>query len=110
MTDASLFLHIAGSLTFRPRRGDRPERTATVGRGAQQTVYVKGEDGKPQPVQVVTGDTNGQMTEVIGGQLKPGQQVITGQLASADGGSGRSGGSRRGGGGQGGGQRGGGGQ
>jgi HlyD family secretion protein len=101
---------IAGSLTFRPRRGDRPERTATVGRGAQQTVYVKGEDGKPQPVQVVTGDTNGQMTEVIGGQLKPGQQVITGQLASADGGSGRSGGSRRAGGGQGGGQRGGGGQ
>lgn len=103
---------IAGSLTFRPRRGGRPERTATVGRGAQQTVYVKGADGKPQPVQVVTGDTNGQMTEVIGGQLKAGQQVITGQLAGTDGSSGggsRSGGSRRGGGGQGGGQRGGGG-
>ncbi len=102
---------IAGSLTFRPRRGQRPERSATVGRGAQQTVYVKGEDGKPQPVTVVTGDTNGRMTEVIGGNLKPGQLVITGQLASGDGSS--SGSGRRGGGqgrqGGGGGQRGGGG-
>ena len=74
---------IAGSLTFRPRR-DRPERTATVARGATQTVYVKGGDGQPQPVQVVTGDTNGNVTEVIGGNLKPGQEVITGQLASGD--------------------------
>lgn len=84
---------IAGSLTFRPRRGGRPERTATLGRGAQQTVYIKGADGKPQAVRVITGDTNGQLTEVIGGDLKPGQQVITGQLASGDGSS--SGGSRR---------------
>lgn len=99
---------IAGSLTFRPRRGQRPERSATVGRGAQQTVYVKGADGKPQAVTVVTGDTNGRMTEVIGGDLKPGQQVITGQLANADGSS--SGGSGGGGGGRrSGGQRGGGG-
>jgi len=74
---------IAGSLTFRPRR-DRPERTATVARGATQTVYVKGADGQPQPVQVVTADTNGNVTEVIGGNLKPGQEVITGQLASGD--------------------------
>ncbi|WP_374943506.1 efflux RND transporter periplasmic adaptor subunit [Sphingomonas sp.] len=73
---------IAGSLTFRPRRGGRPERTATIGRGAVQTVYVKGTDGTPQAVQVTTGDTNGTVTEVIGGNLKPGQQVITGQLAS----------------------------
>ena len=73
---------------------------------------MKGEDGKPQAVRVVTGDTNGQLTEVIGGDLKPGQAVITGQLSNGDGASGRSGGGgRRGGGqgGQGGGQRGGGG-
>jgi HlyD family secretion protein len=75
---------IAGSLTFRPRR-DRPERTATLGRGATQTVYVKGQDGTPQPVQITTGDTNGSMTEVLGGGLKPGMQVITGQLAAGDG-------------------------
>jgi HlyD family secretion protein len=74
---------IAGSLTFRPRR-DRPERTATLGRGATQTVYVKGADGTPQPVQIVTGDSNGTMTEVMSGDLKPGAEVITGQLASDD--------------------------
>ncbi|MFN3433530.1 MAG: efflux RND transporter periplasmic adaptor subunit [Sphingomonas sp.] len=87
---------IAGSLTFRPRR-DRPERTAKLGRGASQTVYVKDAEGKPQPVQVTTGDTNGTMTEVLSGDLKPGQQVITAQLAS---GSDNAGGGRRGGGGQ----------
>jgi len=90
---------IAGSLTFRPRR-DRPERTATLARGATQTVYVKGGDGKPQAVRITTGDTNGQVTEVLGGDLKPGQQVITGQLASGDA---AGGGARRGG--SGGGQR-----
>ena len=97
---------IAGSLTFRPRR-DRPERTATLGRGASQTVYIKGADGQPQPVQVTTGDTNGTMTEVLSGDLKPGQQVITGQLAG-DGDKSGGGARRGGGGGSGGGRRGGG--
>ncbi|MBW6524721.1 efflux RND transporter periplasmic adaptor subunit [Sphingomonas sp. RHCKR47] len=99
---------IAGSLTFRPRRGGRPERTATVGRGGTQTLYVKGADGKPRAIQVTTGDTNGTMTEVLSGPLKPGMQVITGQLAGGD--DARSGGGRRGGGSGGsGGRRGGGG-
>lgn len=72
---------IAGSLTFRPRR-DRAARTATVQRGATQTIYMRGGDGKPQPIQIVTGDTNGSMTEVLSGDLKPGMEVITGQLAA----------------------------
>lgn len=99
---------IAGSLTFRPRRGNRPERTATVGRGAQQTVYVRGDDGQPRAIRIVTGDSDGQMTEVTGGDLKPGMEVITGELSS-DGKGGSAGGARRKGGGnrQGGGQRGG---
>jgi HlyD family secretion protein len=89
---------IAGSLTFRPRRGGA-ERTVRTGRGARQTVYVKGPDGTPQAVQVTTGDTNGTVTEVLTG-LQPGQQVITGQLASGDqaagaGGGGAGGGRRR---------------
>lgn len=91
---------IAGSLTFRPRRGGAGggnTRTATLGRGAQQTIYVKGADGTPQAVQITTGDTNGSMTEVLSGDLKPGAEVITGQLASSK--DGTSGGSRRSGGG-----------
>ncbi len=87
---------IAGSLTFRPRR-DRPERTAKLGRGAQQTVYVKGADGTPQAVQITTGDTNGTVTEVLSGNLKPGQDVITGQLAAGDGSAPAAGGQRSGG-------------
>ncbi|MDT8759036.1 efflux RND transporter periplasmic adaptor subunit [Sphingomonas psychrotolerans] len=89
---------IAGALVPRGRRGGggAATKSATISRGAQQTVYVLGDDGQPQPVQVTTGDTNGTVTEITGGDLKPGMKVITGQLA-ADG----SGGQRR----QGGGQR-----
>ncbi len=59
---------------------------------------MKGADGTPQAVQITTGDTNGSMTEVLSGDLKPGAEVITGQLASSK--DGTSGGSRRSGGGQ----------
>lgn len=89
---------IAGALA--PPRGRRgqggAEKSATLGRGATQTVYVKSEDGQPRAVRVVTGDTNGQVTEVIGGDLKADMEVITGQFAGADSG----GGQRKGGGGQ----------
>jgi HlyD family secretion protein len=53
-----------------------------MSKGAEQTVYILGADGKPQAVQVTTGNTDGTVTEVTGGQLKPGDKVITGQLAS----------------------------
>ena len=74
---------IAGALSFRPpRRGARGEKTAKTGKAiGKQTIYVKGADGKPQPIQIVTGETNGTMTEVTAGALKPGMEVITGQLA-----------------------------
>lgn len=107
---------IAGSLVpSRPRRRGNRESTSTVSSGGEQTVYVLGEDGKPQPVKVIIGETNGTMTEVTGGDLKPGMKVITGQLAANSGGKSGSGKRRQGGqgggsgqgGGQGGGQRGG---
>lgn len=89
-----------------PRRGRRGqqdnEKSATIKRGAKQTVYVKGEDGQPRAIEVTTGDTNGQVTEILSGELEPGMEVITGQYA------GESSGSRKrssGGGGSGGGQR-----
>ena len=102
---------IAGALVpRRPRRGSA-DKTGSVSRGGKQVVYVKGVDGKPQAVSVVTGLTNGTMTEITGGDLKPGMEVITGQLASgaqaSGGGSRRRGGGAGGAGGQGGGARGG---
>jgi HlyD family secretion protein len=88
---------ITGALVpRRGRRGNQAEKSATMSRGAQQTVYVLGEDGKPQAVRVTTGDTNGSVTEVTGGDLKPGMQVITGQLSSEGSSQRRQGGARQG--------------
>ena len=73
-----------------PRGGATSTRTATTGRGAQQTLYVKDAAGQPQEVTVTTGNTDGQMTVVTSGNLKEGQEVITGQLSGgASGGQGR---------------------
>lgn len=92
---------VTGALV--PRGGRRrqggAEKSATIGRGARQTVYVKGEDGQPRPIEVTTGDTNGQVTEVLAGELRAGMEVITGQYAGENSGAGQ----RKGGGG--GGQR-----
>ncbi|WP_422056761.1 efflux RND transporter periplasmic adaptor subunit [Sphingomonas sp.] len=100
---------ISGALVpSRRRRGGDNEKAATMQRGAKQTVYVKGEDGQPRAIEVTTGDTNGQVTEVQSGDLKPGMEVITGQFAGESSGSGKrsgggsGGGQRRGGGGAGG--------
>lgn len=87
---------IAGALVPRGGRrggGGGAPRTATMGAGAKQTVYIKGDDGQPKPVEITTGVTNGSVTEVIGGSLKPGDQVITGQLSGDSAASG--GGQRR---------------
>ncbi|MDK2767366.1 efflux RND transporter periplasmic adaptor subunit [Sphingomonas sp.] len=93
---------ISGALVpSRRRRGGDNEKAATISRGAKQTVYVKGEDGQPRAIEVTTGDTNGQVTEVLSGDLKPGMEVITGQFAGESSGSS----SKRSGGGSGGGQR-----
>ena len=57
-------------------------KTVTIGRGSVQTVWTLGADGKPKPVQVTTGDSNGTSTEVSGSGLHPGVKVITGKLAA----------------------------
>jgi len=105
---------IAGALTPRMRRrGGSAGGTTPLERGSKQTVYVKQADGSLKEVAVTTGDSDGTMTEITGGDLKPGMEVVTGQLAgsgskSSGGGRRRSGGS--GGSGMGGGGAGGGGQ
>lgn len=69
-----------------PRRGNRGggDRSVTIGRGSSQTVYVLDAEGKPQPVRVVVGDSNGSQTEILSGDLKEGTRVITGQLAPGE--------------------------
>ncbi|HYI64063.1 MAG TPA: efflux RND transporter periplasmic adaptor subunit [Allosphingosinicella sp.] len=62
--------------------GGRREREVSIGRGSRQTVYVLGPDGAPTPVRVVIGESNGSETEIVGGDLREGQQVITARLAA----------------------------
>lgn len=86
----------------RRRRSGGADKAATITRGAQQTVYIVGADGTPQPVQITTGNSNGTMTEVTGGGLKPGMKIITALLATDN----AKGGASKGGTAKGGGQRG----
>lgn len=83
----------------RRRRDGGAGKAATIGRGSQQTVYILGDDGKPQAVQITTGNSNGAMTEVTGGGLRAGMKVITAQLADPSGRSSSKGGASKGGGG-----------
>ncbi len=53
------------------------------GRGSRRKVYTQGEDGKLTPHEVFTGSTNGSETIVTSKTLKPGMQVVTGELAAA---------------------------
>lgn len=68
----------------RPGRRARGNQEVTIGRGSKQTIYILGDDGKPQPIDVRVGESNGSQTQVTGKDLKPGMKVITGQLASRD--------------------------
>lgn len=81
---------VTSMLVPRGPRSGGASRTATVGRGSTQTIYVENSQGQPEARQITVGSTDGQVTEVTSGQLKAGEKVITGQLAgeSSSGGSG----------------------
>lgn len=55
----------------------------TGGGGGTGRLWLVGEDGKAKPVDVRLGLTDGSMTEIVSGDLKEGQEVITGQQTAA---------------------------
>ena len=57
------------------------KKTATIGKGARQQLWVLAADGKAKPIPVILGDSNGSRTEVSGPQVHAGLKVITGLLA-----------------------------
>jgi len=63
--------------------GGPPEmpKNADISRGARQQLWTVGADGSPKAILVTIGHSNGSLTEVRGPGLRPGLQVITGQLA-----------------------------
>ncbi len=62
---------VTGAAGFERGRGD------TAGRGRSTTVFILGEEGKPKPVPVTVGISDGQYVEVRDG-LQEGASVITG--------------------------------
>ncbi len=66
--------------------GGRFRRQSTqevaFGRGSKRTVYTLGEDKQLTPHEVFTGSTNGSETIVTSKTLKPGMNVVTGELAA----------------------------
>lgn len=65
-----------------PSRPDGPAPQTRIGAGSRQTVHVVGDDGRPRPISVVTGASDGRSTEVTGRDLRPGMQVIVGRRAA----------------------------
>ena len=61
----------------------RPAKSARATRGSQQTIYVLGAEGQPEPLQVTVGATNGTVTSVTGPGVEPGLVVVTSELAPA---------------------------
>ncbi len=53
------------------------------GGGGSGRIWIVGADGKAKPVEVRLGLTDGSMTEIVSGDIKEGQEVITGQQAAA---------------------------
>ena len=66
---------VVSTLMPRPPRPERKVRT-TANNGATPRVWVV-RDGQPVPIDVQTGATNGRVTEITGGPLEAGMQVIT---------------------------------
>jgi HlyD family secretion protein len=64
------------------RQGGQGAEAPTVP-GSRGRVFVVGEDGKPRPIRVTLGETNGSVTEVTGPDIQPGLKVITGRLSAA---------------------------
>lgn len=82
------------ALRFRPpeakelkaAKADRKPKAARGKKGAKekttQTVWKLGEDGKPKPVKITLGITDGTYSEVVNGDLTEGEAVIIGMIGN----------------------------
>jgi HlyD family secretion protein len=78
------------ALRFRPL-DTKPDQKLVRAAGRKQdggaAVYILGEDGKPQPIKVKLGISDGNFTAVDSSDLKEGEQVIIGNLFKTQGSS-----------------------
>lgn len=66
---------LVSKLLPRPPKGSSKPNGAEASAKKQQLVWILRE-GKPASISVTTGETNGVMTELVSGDIKPGMQVI----------------------------------
>ena len=59
----------------RPRRDPPKQRRDNHGQYNQQKVWILN-DGTPVPVSIIIGSTDGQMTEVLSGDIIPGTPLL----------------------------------
>jgi HlyD family secretion protein len=71
---------VLGSLFRRPPRSPRKQTSAAVTNGTHRIWVLR--NGEAVPLQVKTGVSNGRFTEILGGDLQSGMEVIT-ETASA---------------------------
>ena len=62
---------------------EKNEQRATIGAGSRQRVWVLQADGKLDPIDVVTGESDGRLTAVTSKKLRTGMKVVTGKAATA---------------------------
>ncbi len=90
------------ALRFRPPQPPEGDAAPGVGSGKERTepgtrtVFVL-RDGQPRPVRLKAGVTDGAFTEVVEGELREGERVITSMLTGASSGGAGGGGARPGG-------------
>jgi HlyD family secretion protein len=66
-------------LTFDATASARSRSTA----GTSGRVFILGEDGKPKPVSLTLGISDGTATEILRGELREGQEVVVGGAATS---------------------------
>jgi HlyD family secretion protein len=66
-----------------PRSNSRKSASAEASTAAARQVWVL-RDGKPVAVAVTPGISDSRMTEIVGGDLRPGMQVITDQMVATE--------------------------
>lgn len=80
------------ALSFQPRRDDEEEgRSRPPARERKTQVHVLDDQGQLKPVPVETGITDNALTEIVGGELKPGDRVVTREARKRDAGGSSSG-------------------
>lgn len=62
---------------------EKNEQRATIGAGSRQRVWILQADGKLDPIDVVTGESDGRLTAVTSKKLRTGMKVVTGKAAAA---------------------------